>query len=249
MEREALRRAQEMIYQAWDAEDSIERIEIAEQALELSPLCADAWTLLAEDAADTIEEELSYYRNALAAGERALGENFLLDNKGMFWGLTETRPYMRARAGLAHCLWDTGEFKESLVHYHGLLELNPADNQGIRFVLLTSLVIMGQDTEARRLLDNNVEDEYSAVWAYSRALLAYRTDGDIKSARQARAFAVRCNKFVAGYLAGQRKMPKFPPDYISPGEKNEAASYVYDNRQVWLDTPGAIEWLLKDALP
>ena len=244
-ELDALRRAQELVYRGWETPESIDRVELAEEALEISALCADAWVMLAEDAAESLEQEIEYYQNAVDAGERALGEAFFEKQVGRFWGLPETRPYMRARAGLAHCLWDQGEHQAAIAHYFDLLELNPGDNQGIRFLLVTSLILLGRHVEALRVMDANPEDEYSAVWAYSRALISFREQGDVAESRTQRAFAVRVNEFVPDYLSGQARMPKFPPDYVSPGEKSEAVSYVYDNRQAWLDTPGSIDWLLK----
>ncbi len=40
-------------------------------------------------------------------------------------------------------------------------------------------------------------------------------------------------------------MSKYPPLYVGVGDKDEAVAYVLDYRQAWLDTPGAIPWLLK----
>lgn len=248
-EQRALDRAQEQIYRAWELGDSIERVEIAEEALTISPLCADAWVMLAEDAAETLEEEIELYKKAVDAGEKALGEAFFDEEVGRFWGIAESRPYMRARAGLAHCLWDQGEHDAAIGHYDALLTLNPADNQGIRFLLVTSLVLLSRHADAMAVMDANPEDEYSAVWAYSRALIDFREHGNVKSARELRAFAVRVNRFVPDYLSGAARMPKFPPDYVNPGDKTEAVSYVYDNRQAWQDTPGAVDWLVKEATP
>lgn len=242
----SLAKAQEMIYQAWEITDPIERVEIAEEALEISKLCADAWVLLAEDAADSPAQEVEFFQNGVTAGEDALGKQFFEKESGLFWGNAESRPYMRARAGLAHCLWDTGKKEEAIDHYRELLRLNPADNQGVRFVLLTSLLILNRHEEAYTILDSNPEDEYSATWAYSRALISFRESGDSRVSKEARSFATRANRYVPTYLAGIRKMPKFPPEYLTPGDKTEAVSYVYDNRQSWVDTEGAIDWLLKE---
>ena len=54
---------------------------------------------------------------------------------GHFWGFLETRPYMRARAGLAGTLLKLGDIDGAVGHYRDMLKLNPNDNQGIRYVL------------------------------------------------------------------------------------------------------------------
>lgn len=238
--------AQELVFQAWETADPVERITLARQALEVSPDCADAWGLLAEEAATTLDEALAYYQNGVTAGERALGIEIFEQDRGHFWGLLETRPYMRARLGLANCLWLNGEREEAMSHYRALLELNPNDNQGVRYLLLACLVEMRRGDEAQALIQVYSEDA-SAVWCYSRALLAFRGEGNTGQSRHYRAEAVESNKYIPAYLAGRRKLPKVPPDYVGMGDKNEAVSYVFDNRSAWLDTPGAIPWLLKQA--
>lgn len=92
-----LRKAQALMYQAWEESNPAKRLALAHQALATSPNCADAYVLLAEEEADSLARAAKYYRQGLEAGERALGAEYFTENKGNFWGLLETRPYMRAR--------------------------------------------------------------------------------------------------------------------------------------------------------
>ena len=93
-----LDRAQEVIYQAFDA-SAAEQVRLAHQALKISPDCADAYVLLAEHA-KTADEAKELYWQGVAAGERAIGGQAFAGHEGHFWGVLETRPYMRARQGL-----------------------------------------------------------------------------------------------------------------------------------------------------
>ena len=97
-------RAQEVMYKAWDQTSPGARVALAHKALTISPLCADAYVLLAEEEAKSVEEALEYYRKGVEAGEQALGPEGFKEYAGHFWGFLETRPYMRARAGLAATL-------------------------------------------------------------------------------------------------------------------------------------------------
>jgi hypothetical protein len=47
---------------------------------------------------------------------------------------------MRARHGLALSLLELGEEAAAVGHLHAMLKLNPGDNQGIRYLLLGSLL-------------------------------------------------------------------------------------------------------------
>lgn len=241
---QAVDEAQELMYQAWESNDPIERIELAEQALQESADCADAWVLLAEESADSLSQAQTYYQKGVEAGERTLGKQAFEQDKGHFWGLLETRPYMRARFGLAQCLWEKGDRDAAIGHYQEMLELNPNDNQGARHVLLGCLLDEKRHKEAEKLIQAYPED-WSAVWKYARALLAFRHEQDTDNSRGYRKQALESNKHVPAYLSGKRKMPKYPPDYVGIGDKDEAVAYVFDNRRAWLDTPGAIPWLLK----
>ncbi|MFQ5660967.1 MAG: hypothetical protein ACE5GZ_11105 [Gammaproteobacteria bacterium] len=75
--------------------------------------------------------------------------------------------------------------------------------------------------------------------------MAFHRKGDSVDSREFQKAAISCNKYVPGYLSGQRKLTNYPLDYIGMGDKNEAVAYVIDNRQAWRDTPGALPWLRK----
>ena len=132
-----------------------------------SDLCADAHVLLAEEVAKTLVEARRHYEAGVAAGERALGAQAFERDAGHFWGLLETRPYMRARAGLAECLWAAGERAAAIGHYRDMLRLNPNDNQGLRHVLTSWLLATGDHGALEELLAA-YDDDVFAEWAYAK---------------------------------------------------------------------------------
>lgn len=125
-----LEQAQLLMYEAWGAQGK-RRVELARKAPEISQDCADAYVLLAEETARNLEEARDLYEQGVKAGERALGPETFEEDVGHFWEILETRPYMRARLGLAQCLWALGERQQAIEHYTEMLRLNPNDNQGI----------------------------------------------------------------------------------------------------------------------
>jgi hypothetical protein len=99
-----LEKAQDLVYEALETESARKRIQLAKRALKTSGDCADAYVLLAEEDAGNLEEARELYQKGVEAGERALGRETFEEDAGYFWGILETRPYMRARQGLAFCL-------------------------------------------------------------------------------------------------------------------------------------------------
>ena len=235
-------KAQQLMVQAWDEPDPARRLEMAEMALEVSADCADAYVLLAEDRAKTVGEALKLYAQGVAAGERALGPQPFNKDVGYFWGLLETRPYMRARQGLANCLWDLGRTDEAEVHYRDMLRLNPHDNQGLRYTLLRLLMDSGRDADALQLLDDHPDDP-TARMRYNRGLLLFRVAGPGGGANKQLDEAMDYNAFVPPYLMGHKRVALEMPARIGFGDENEAIDYASAHLNHWRATPGAIEWL------
>jgi tetratricopeptide (TPR) repeat protein len=232
--------AQELMYQAFGTADTEERAKLAEQAIDLSPDCADAYVLLAEQTKSR-KEALDLFEKGVAAGERALGPRAFREDVGHFWGLLETRPYMRAREGLASELWTMGRRDEAIKHLQDMLRLNPGDNQGVRYTLAGWLLAEGRDEELVCLLKEY--DEGSANWAYTKALVAFRHVGDTPETRKLLKMATKTNKHVPDYLLGRKPFPQEQPSYCSPGDRNEAVFYVGTTLSGWKETRGATAWL------
>jgi hypothetical protein len=68
---DATAKAQDVMYEAWERTTSRSRIALARKALGISPLCADAYVLLAEEARSIVEAR-DYYAKGVEAGELAL---------------------------------------------------------------------------------------------------------------------------------------------------------------------------------
>jgi tetratricopeptide (TPR) repeat protein len=237
-------RAQDLVYRATDARGR-RRIQLARKALDLSADCADAYVLLAEECAD-LSQARDLYLQGVAAGERVLGPTVFAEEAGHFWGDVRTRPYMRARFGLARCLDDLGQRDEALAHYGELLRLNPGDNQGVRYASLNALLLMGRDDEAGTLL-LQFGDEPTALWQYGRALWAFRREGDCPASRQRLRAAFRSNRHVPGYLAGDSEWADPMPQSYAMGSREEAVICVDELGDAWDATPGALEWLATHA--
>jgi tetratricopeptide (TPR) repeat protein len=241
-----IERAQDLMYSAWEASSAREAVALAREALAISRDCADAYCLLAEHEARS-EEARELLREGVAAGERALGPELFEAGAGHFWGLLETRPYMRARLELATALWRLGDRDEAIYHARDMLRLNPNDNQGVRHVLVVWLLELGRHDDVEELLQA-YDGDFLAVWSYARALLSFRTTGDSEEAGEHLRFALERNPHVPAFLLGERRLPQSPPDYIGLGDEREAATVAAQLARAWTSTPDALGWLRRAAL-
>jgi len=241
----ASEKAQELAYDAMEADDINTAVELAMQAVELDRRCVDALVILAHASSDSPDELIENLEMAVWIGVQALGEDFFKENRGHFWGLIETRPYMRARQELAELLRDAGRIDEAIAHYEAMLDLNPDDNQGIRDLLLACYLMQGDLDGARWVFDEN-EDDSSATFQWSRVLERHLA-GDEAKAATLLAEARKDNAFVEPYLTGQKQAPSTLPDYFSSGHESEAKYVAVNLRPAWKGHRKSVAWLKAQA--
>lgn len=233
--------ARDLAYQAMDEDDPLEIERLARRALKHDPDCVDALRMLAFVTASSAEDRISQLRRAVAMAERLLGPEFFEQNRNHFWGMLETRPYMRARYDLACALLREGEEEEAAGHLEELLDLNPGDNIGARYDLLPRYLEFGRLEKARKLQED-YPDDYSAVFRWCAVLERYLS-GDLAGAEEALEEARKMNPYVEAYLTGGKPPPRYPPDQYSPGKPSEAAAHARELRRAWLAHREAVSWL------
>lgn len=233
-------RSQDLVLQAYD-ETPAKGKKLIKQALELDPNNADAYNYLASVEND-VDKALTLYRQAEEAGERALGEEFMEENKGHFWGLFETRPYMRAKSGVAGCLYAKNRVNATIEVYREMIELNPSDNQGVRYLLAT-ILLSKKDLSDYESFVKKYEGEDSALWHYNNALYHFKKMGKSAKSDGELMKAYKFNPYVMEFMLGLKELPEEMPQFIGRGDENEAVAYIFDAIHTWGKTDGALNWM------
>ncbi|MEZ4786692.1 MAG: hypothetical protein R2790_02120 [Flavobacterium haoranii] len=215
--------------------------ELIEEALKLDPDNTDAYNYLGEIEQD-IEKALDFYIKGTEAGQRKLGKKVFKEDKGHFWYIIETRPFMRAKFNLADALAILERDAEAVKHYVELLELNPDDNLGVRYELF-SILLKNEVYDSCEELIQEFPEEESSHWLYNVALYYFRIENPIKARRMLNK-AKNENQHVSKFLLGKKKLPTSLPEYISVGGVEEAALYVAKNKHLWHATEGALQFLV-----
>ncbi|MGH9592105.1 MAG: tetratricopeptide repeat protein, partial [Bryobacteraceae bacterium] len=212
--------AQQIAFDAMEAGSESEARKLAKRALRLDPDCVDALVVITDLDAHTTRETIEGLQKAVAAGERSLGEKFIRENKGRFWLLLDTRPYMRALQSLAEAYRSQGIALDAIRLYERMLELNPNDNQGVRKPLLGLYLETGDLKSAQRLLKQFHEDG-SASFEWARVVERFMA-GDRNGASKALKAARKANLHVELLLTQKKALPLEMPEMYSMGSEEEA---------------------------
>jgi tetratricopeptide (TPR) repeat protein len=233
--------AQDLAYAAMEGPTPQRALQLANKALGLNSRCVDALMLVAQLSGRTGEEQIADVAAAVRIGEEGLGKRFFKQNRGCFWGILETRPYMRARAFLADLLAASGRVSEAAEHLEAMLRLNPNDNQGLRYVLLGHYLELDHLDAAAGLLER-FERDGSAMFAWGRVLERFLA-GDESAAAAALKAARETYRFAEDYLTGRKRLTDPLPEYYGLGDRNEGVVCAVEIGTAWARHPGAVEWL------
>lgn len=190
------------------------------------------------------KHRIELLEKATNLGRVQLGSEFFKENIGYFWGLIETRPFMRALVNLADAYRQAHMRDKSLLCYRECLLLCPDDNLGARYILPALLMEVGDFSEALSLIDQYTEElEYSAFLAYSRALCLTALNASEGDVNKAFVLAYKSNASVPSMLLTDGELPLPDSPYCSSGDRNEAIFYATENRVLWRNISGALQKL------
>ena len=234
--------AQQLYYDAMEAATDEDEFELIQKALKLDPGNVDALLAVLQHRPLGEEDEIEVLRKIVALGEQRLGQKAFKNCAGGFWGSIETRPYMRARVQLAEALRGAGRLDEAIVEWEAMLELNPNDNQAVRYALLACYLALKRLDGAARLFAKYDECPWNTMFAWGRVLERWLV-GDTAGAEQALAVARKQNAHAEAYLKGHKRLPNHLPEAYAPGSKEEAVCFAETLMVTWLAHPKALEWL------
>lgn len=235
--------AQNLVFDAYDLTQAKAKANI-EKALKLDPDCIEAYEFLGT-MERTAELASTFYEKGISIGRKKFGSKYLEKNKGFFWGLYETRPFMRCLQHYSDCLYVMGKVKDSVAILEEMIELNPNDNQGARDQLLLYLIQLDEDNKFLKYSEM-FPDDNRAFSLFNQALFLFKTEGESEKSNKLLTKAKKQNKFVARRLLSDKPMTELTDQY-SLGSESEADYYVYFAGHVWSMKTGAIDWLKKST--
>lgn len=156
--------ADDYVTMAGQASSPQERRKYLQKALALDPENLDAMTGLAMTSTTVVEELITNMEEVVKKGTAFMErDGYLPDDVGHFWGILETRPYMRTLSEYSILLMSAGMFRRSAVVMEEMLRLCPNDNVGIRSMLISVYAGLEEKDKALSLYNTYHEmGEYDA---------------------------------------------------------------------------------------
>lgn len=196
-----------------------------------------------------LENEESYSLETIEDCEKFIndfhekvGDEYFKENKGYFWQIYETREFMMALLNLSILLFEDNQDNKAIEQLEYILELNPNDNQGVRYLLISNLLKLNLLEKAEDLI-NFFDEEESTIWNFSKLLLAIKNNEDEHILKSLYKKAVLSNKYVVPFLLGDAKISGDDLSYYSEGSEEEAIFYLGFALDVWGDDKTAMKFL------
>ncbi len=215
--------------------------QLAQQALQHDPDCIEAHVILGE-MSPTLDVQLLHYQRAVAVGEDWVPGQLSRQDDVNVWAVTTDESHLRARMGLAMTFDELGQLDDAIQQFQQLLQLDPEDHQGARYLLLPRLMATNRDVEAARLL--KAYREHSTQWAYAQAILAFRLSGSSDAARREIRAALTCNPHVPKVLTAVS--PPVVTDGSALGSPEDATICIEELLPVLTATPGVVQWIVSE---
>ncbi len=94
------------------------------------------------------------------------------------WGYVPNRPYLRSL--FAYGIWEfeLGNFEVAKTQFQKLIKINPSDNQGVRYLLVSTLLHLNLLVAAKKVLETYPESD-DAIYEY----LSYQTEKMLRSSQ------------------------------------------------------------------
>lgn len=216
--------AYELLEKAENTKSKAQAIKYAKEAYDMCPDCFDAvlfqvhlednplkrWKLL--------EEGLEFEKDRLEDEEY-----FKKDNMGHFYGIFETRPYIRGLFAKADYLILDGKIKQARDVCKEILKLNENDNTGARYLLMAIYAYLEEENDMLKLYKKYPEENLEMLFPL---FILYYKQGDDKKAKE---YLDRINKanpdFIKFFKGTMKENTKVPEGYYSKGDSSEVIMY------------------------
>lgn len=216
--------AYELLEMAENTKSKRQAIKYAKEAYEMCPNCFDAllFQVHLEDnplkRMKLLDEGLEFEK------DRLIDEKYFdKDNIGHFYGIFETRPYIRGLYAKADYLILDGKIKQARDICEEILKLNENDNTGARYLLMAIYAYLEEENNMLELYKRYPEEDLEML--FPLFILYYKQGND----KKAKEYLDRINKanphFIKFFKGTMEENNDIPYRYYAKGDSSEVIMY------------------------
>lgn len=216
--------AYELLEKASHTKSKKQAMKLAKEAYNMCPGCFDAILLQVELEDDVLKRDTILDEGLEREKERLEEEGYFeKENIGHFYGIFETRPYIRGLNLKAMNLANYGKIKFARDMCKEILRLNNNDNMGARYLLMALYAYLEDEKEMLKLYKKYPEENLEML--FPLFALYYKLD-DTKKAKDYLQKINRCNSHFVKLFKGNLEADEDVLEgYYQPGGVSEVHMY------------------------
>lgn len=239
--------AYEILEKAQNAKNEKEAIKLAKKAYEKSSDCFDAILFQCD-----LEENGIKRMKLLDTGlefekNRLIKENYFdKENIGHFYGIFETRPYIRGLVIKAEYLLEEGKLRQAESVCKEVLRLNKNDNLGSRYLLMAIYATLEEENDMIKLYKKYKEEDLEMLFPL---FALYYKIGNEKKAKEYLNRVSKCNSnFVKLFNGTIKESDKIKPGCYSRGDSSEIFMYLERYDYLLITMPKLHEYVIENLM-
>lgn len=165
-----------------------------------------------------VEKEI-HYLNALNTGYRTFDDSFDVP-----WGYVPNRPFFRALFSYGAWLMEQGRYDKAIEQFTEIMDKNPFDHQGAKWLLLSAYIYAGKWEQAAVFTDGFALEDNTGIGLYFHYLSDVHS-GILKphERREMKDFVKKNNPHLFKLLREGKKPGAFPRHLtLQKGNRDEA---------------------------
>lgn len=168
------------------------------------------------------------------------------ENIGHFYGIFETRPYIRGLVIKAEYLLEEGKLRQAESICREVLRLNENDNMGARYLLMAIFAILEEENDMLKLYKKYPEEDLEMLFPL---FALYYKIGNDKKAKEYLNRVNKCNSnFVKFFNGTIKESGKVNPGYYSRGDSSEIFMYLERYGYLLITMPRLHEYVIENLM-
>ncbi len=239
--------AYEILEEAQNARNEKEALRLAKKAYEKSSECFDA-ILFQCDLEENGIKRMKLLDDGLEFEKNRLTKEKYFDkeNIGHFYGIFETRPYIRGLVIKIEYLLEEGKLRQAANICKEVLKLNENDNLCARYLLMAIYATLEEEKDMLDLYKKYPEEDLEMLFPL---FAIYYKIGNDKKAKDYLNRIDKCNSNFVKFFKGTIKTSeKINPGYYSRGDSSEIFMYLSRYDYLLITMPRLHEYVIESLM-